>query len=24
MRNTVKGFNEKTERVRFYNVWIEK
>lgn len=24
MRNTVKGFNEKTERVRFYNVWLEK
>jgi peptide/nickel transport system substrate-binding protein len=24
MRNTVKGFNEKTERIRFYNVWIEK
>jgi len=24
MRNTVKGFNDKTERVRFYNVWIEK
>ena len=23
-RNTVKGFNEKTERVRFYNVWLEK
>ena len=20
----VKGFNEKTERVRFYNVWLEK
>ena len=24
MRNTVKGFNDKTERIRFYNVWIEK
>src|SRR5712691_2349428 len=24
MRNTVKGFNEKTERIRFYNVWLEK
>src|SRR6266851_4008097 len=24
MRNTVKGYNEKTERVRFYNVWLEK
>jgi peptide/nickel transport system substrate-binding protein len=24
IRNTVKGFNEKTERVRFYNVWLEK
>jgi peptide/nickel transport system substrate-binding protein len=23
-RNTVKGFNDKTERVRFYNVWLEK
>jgi peptide/nickel transport system substrate-binding protein len=23
-RNTVKGFNEKTERIRFYNVWVEK
>ena len=23
-RNTVKGFNETTERVRFYNVWLEK
>src|SRR5215813_2069454 len=23
-RNTVKDFNEKTERVRFYNVWLEK
>ena len=23
-RNTVKGFNESTERVRFYNVWLEK
>jgi peptide/nickel transport system substrate-binding protein len=24
IRNTTKGFNEKTERVRFYNVWVEK
>jgi len=24
MRNTVKGFNESTERIRFYNVWLEK
>jgi len=24
IRNTVKGFNEKTERIRFYNVWLEK
>src|SRR3989449_147164 len=23
-RNTVKGFNDKTERIRFYNVWLEK
>jgi hypothetical protein len=23
-RNTVKGVNESTERVRFYNVWLEK
>ena len=23
-RNTVKGFNEGTERIRFYNVWLEK
>ena len=23
-RNTLKGFNDKTERVRFYNVWLEK
>src|SRR5213083_134424 len=23
-RTTVKGFNEKPERVRFYNVWLEK
>jgi peptide/nickel transport system substrate-binding protein len=23
-RSTVKDFNEKTERVRFYNVWLEK
>ena len=22
--NTVKGFNEKTERVRFYNVWLDR
>jgi peptide/nickel transport system substrate-binding protein len=24
MRNTVKGFNDRTERIRFYNVWLEK
>jgi peptide/nickel transport system substrate-binding protein len=24
IRNTTKGFNEKTERIRFYNVWVEK
>ncbi|MBI3455204.1 MAG: ABC transporter substrate-binding protein [Candidatus Rokubacteria bacterium] len=24
MRKTVKGFNDKTERPRFYNVWLEK
>jgi peptide/nickel transport system substrate-binding protein len=24
MRTSVKGFNEKTERVRFYNVWLDK
>ena len=24
IRNTTKGFNDKTERVRFYNVWVEK
>ncbi|PYM31670.1 MAG: peptide ABC transporter substrate-binding protein [Candidatus Rokuibacteriota bacterium] len=24
IRNTVKGFNEKTERIRFYNVWLEQ
>ena len=24
MRTTVKGFNDKTERIRFYNVWLEK
>jgi hypothetical protein len=24
MRTSVKGFNEKTERIRFYNVWLEK
>ena len=23
-RNTLKGFNESTERIRFYNVWLEK
>ncbi len=23
-RSSVKGFNEKTERIRFYNVWLEK
>ena len=23
-RTTVRDFNEKTERVRFYNVWLEK
>ncbi len=23
-RTTVKGFNDKTERIRFYNVWLEK
>ena len=23
-RNNVKGFNESTERIRFYNVWLEK
>ena len=23
-RNTVKGFNDKTERIRFYNVRLEK
>jgi ABC-type transport system substrate-binding protein len=23
-RNTVKGFNESTERIRFYNVWLDK
>src|SRR6266705_1653230 len=23
-RNTLKGFNEATERIRFYNVWLEK
>jgi peptide/nickel transport system substrate-binding protein len=23
-RNTVKGLDEKTERVRFYNVWLDK
>jgi peptide/nickel transport system substrate-binding protein len=24
MRKSVKGFNDKTERPRFYNVWLEK
>jgi peptide/nickel transport system substrate-binding protein len=24
IRNTTKGFNENTDRVRFYNVWVEK
>ena len=24
IRNSTKGFNEKTERIRFYNVWVEK
>jgi len=24
IRNTTKGFNEKTERIRFYNVWLDK
>ncbi len=24
VRTSVKGFNEKTERIRFYNVWLEK
>ena len=24
LRRRVKGFNEKTERPRFYNVWLEK
>ena len=23
-RNTLKGFNESTERIRFYNVWLDK
>jgi peptide/nickel transport system substrate-binding protein len=23
-RNTVKGFDESNERIRFYNVWLEK
>jgi peptide/nickel transport system substrate-binding protein len=23
-RNTVKGLNEKTERIRIYNVWLDK
>ena len=24
MQAGVQGFNEKTERIRFYNVWLEK
>jgi ABC-type transport system substrate-binding protein len=24
IRTTVKGFNEKTERIRIYNVWLDK
>ena len=24
MRTVVKGFNERTERIRFYNVWLDK
>ncbi|HKC96564.1 MAG TPA: hypothetical protein VKG20_00960, partial [Methylomirabilota bacterium] len=24
LRNTTKGFDEKTQRVRFTNVWVEK
>ncbi len=24
LRSYVKGFNEKTERIRFYNVWLDK
>ncbi len=24
MRTSVKGFNEKTERIRFSNVWLDK
>src|SRR6266480_5261982 len=24
MRTSVKGFNERTERIRFYNVWLDK
>ncbi len=24
MRTSMKGFNEKTERIRFYNVWLDK
>ena len=23
-RNAVKGFDESNERLRFYNVWLEK
>lgn len=23
-RKTVKGFDEKTDRPRFYNVWLDK
>jgi hypothetical protein len=23
-RKTVKGFNEKTERIRLYNVWLDR
>ena len=23
-RNTVKGFDESNERLRFYNVWLQK
>jgi hypothetical protein len=24
MRTTVKGYNEKTELIRFHNVWLDK
>jgi len=24
LRSTVKGYNEKTDRNRLYNVWLEK